>query len=281
MKETDNKKENNGKHTKRLIYIIGCVICAIGFLIIAGVSIKNHMQEKKAQEEFEHLSSQSTQKEPEIEETQEEETVDILAELGIIVPEKNLNWEELAETNKDIYAWIYIPNTSVDYPILQHETEDNYYLNHNLDYSEGRPGCIYTQVSHNSKDFTDFNTIMYGHNMRAGTMFATLHNFEDETFFNENKYFYIYTPEHTYVYEIFGAYAFDDRHILANFDNDSESDRTTYLEEVFSIRDMSAHFREDVEVTTEDSIVTLSTCISGRPNNRYLVQGVLINPVEQ
>lgn len=280
MKNIDNNKENNGKTKKRLIYKVGLIICTIGFLITAGISVKNHIQEKKAQEQFESLSSQTTQEETNTEKIPEEPT-DILAELGITVPEKELDWDALIETNEDIYAWIYIPNTSVDYPVLQHATENNYYLNRNLDHSEGRPGCIYTQVSYNSKDFMDFNTIMYGHNMRVGTMFATLHNFEDETFFDENEYIYIYTPEHTYVYEIFAAYTFDDRHILYAFDNESESDRTAYLEEIFSIRDMSAHFREDVEVTTEDNILTLSTCVNGSSNSRYLVQGVLVNPVEE
>lgn len=281
MKNQDNHKENSGLHTKSLIYRIGCLFFAAGFLITAGIMVNNYFQQKKAQQTFENLSSQKEESQIEAEVQPETETeTDILAELGITIPEKNLDWEELKKTNEDIYAWIYIPNTNVDYPVLQHPSMDDYYLDYNLDHSKGYPGCIYTQVSYNSREFTDFNTILYGHNMRNGTMFHTLHNFEDETFFNENRYVYVYTPEHTYVYDIFGAYAFDDRHILANFDNDNESDRKEYLEEVFSIRDMSAHFREDVEVTTEDAILTLVTCIGGRPNNRYLVQGVLLNPVK-
>ena len=61
------------------------------------------------------------------------------------------------ETNADIYAWIYIPDTNIDYPVLQHPTDDTRYLNYNIDGSKGYPGCIYTEKA-NAKDFSDFNT---------------------------------------------------------------------------------------------------------------------------
>ena len=120
------------------------------------------------------------------------EPVDPLA--GVDVPEKAIDWEGLEAENPDIYAWIYIPNTNVDYPILQHPTEQSYYLDHNIDHSEGYPGCIYTHLR-NNKDWSDPNTIIYGHNMRSGTMFASLHYYEDGEFFNNNRYVYIYNTE--------------------------------------------------------------------------------------
>ena len=96
---------------------------------------------------------------------QQAETEDALQGIGI--PEKNLDWAELKDQNKDIYAWIYVPGTDVDYPILRHETDNEYYLNHNLDGSEGLPGCIYTE-DYNSKDFTDIHTVINGHNISKG-----------------------------------------------------------------------------------------------------------------
>lgn len=276
INKNENKNEKNDSNKKNLIYKIGFLVFSIAFIIIIGIMIKNYFAEQKAQEQFENLSSQMTEKTDHQIEIETE--VDVLAALGIEVPEKKLDWDALYETNEDIYAWIYIPNTNVDYPILQHPTLNDYYLDYNLDHTKGYPGCIYSQVQYNSKDFTDFNTVLYGHNMRNGTMFRTLHNFEDETFFEENRYVYIYTPEKVLVYDIFAAYEFDDRHLLVYFDNESLSDREDYLEEVFSIRDMSAHFRNNVNVTTDSNILTLVTCIGSKPNNRYLVQGVLVNP---
>lgn len=272
VKET--KKENNG--SKNLIYKILLVVFLVGLIVCLALMGYNAWAEKKAQENFENLLSSEVETE-ETEAATEVET-DILTQLGITVPEKNLDWEELWETNEHIYAWIYIPNTNVDYPVLQHPTDDSYYLNYNLDGSKGYPGCIYTEHKYNSTDWTDFNTLLYGHNMKNGTMFKTLHYFEDSTFFEENRYMYIYTPDYVYVYDIFAAYVYGDKHILAYYSDVSEVGRQEYIDDVFGIRDMSAHFRDGVEVTTESNLVTLVTCIGGRPNNRYLVQGVLVNP---
>ena len=186
------------------------IVFSIGFIVSVTLMVSNWWNEWQAQKKFESLM-QNTETESEVaseivSETETETELDVLAQMGISVPEKNLDWNALWEQNEDIYAWIYIPNTNIDYPVLQHATDDTYYLEYNLDGSKGRPGCIYSEHKYNSKDFMDFNTALYGHNMRVGTMFATLHNFEDSTFFNENRYIYIYLPDGTvYVYDIFAA----------------------------------------------------------------------------
>ena len=178
------------------------------------------------------------------------------------------------EVNEDVYAWITVPGTVIDYPILQHATDNTYYLNYNIDGSYGYPGCIYTE-NLNSKDFTDNNTIIYGHNMKNGTMFAGLHKFEDAGFFEENTEVFIYTPEREYKYTIFAAYIYDDRHLLYSFDFANEQVYATYLEDILNMRSMNALIREDVEVTAEDKIITLVTCIGNQPEKRLLVQAVL------
>ena len=282
-KKNDNKKENNG--SKSRIYIVLLVVFVIGLVVSLGKMGYDAWKEHKAQQNFENLLP--TEKETESETVEESETVveteteievDILEQLGITIPEKNIVWEDLYKTNSHIYAWIYIPNTRIDYPVLQHPTDDTFYLNRNLDGSWGYPGCIYSEYRYNNKDWTDFNTLLYGHNMKNGTMFKDLHSFENSTFFEENRYAYIYTPDHVYVYDIFAAYVYGDRHILAEYNSQYESRRQDYIDAVLGIRDMSAHFRDGVEITTESKLLTLVTCIGGRPNNRYLVQGVLVNP---
>ncbi len=193
-----------------------------------------------------------------------------------------INFDELATVNEDIYAWIRIPYADktdeyiADYPILQSGTDEDksYYLTHNVNREESKYGAIYTQY-YNSKDFLDFNTLIYGHNMRNGTMFGTLKKYRDESFFKENNTIYIYMPNRILEYRIFGAYVFDDRHILMSFDNDVEEERQQYLETVFSDRNLSSNFDENIEVTTSDKIITLSTCTS-KDEERYLVQGVLV-----
>lgn len=180
------------------------------------------------------------------------------------------------EINADIYAWISIPDTQIDYPVVQHPSDDTYYLNYNLDGTKGYPGCIYTERE-NAKDFTDYNTVIYGHNMKNGTMFHDLHLYEDESFLPEHPYVYIYTPDRVLRYQIFAAYRYDDRHLLYSFDYATEEGRNGYLSEISSIRNMSIVRDEQVSVTADDRLITLSTCVGNQSENRYLVQAVLIN----
>ncbi len=207
----------------------------------------------------------------------EVEPVDIIKARGISIPEKNIDWEELKSQNPDIYAWIYIPGTNIDYPILQHPDEKSYYLNHNIDGSEGYPGCIYTQ-NVNTKDWSDPNTVIYGHNMNNGSMFHDLHRFEDAVFFDETQYLYIYTPERNLVYEIFAAYPFTNIDLMMCFDYSTPEALLVYFDGIWTNRSMTSHFRDSVVLYGDSRIITMSTCIGGQPDMRYLVQGVLLNP---
>lgn len=207
----------------------------------------------------------------------EEQNLLRLEEMGIPIPEKQVDFETLREQiNADIYAWIYIPDTMIDYPLLQHQSDNTYYLKYNIDGSKGYPGCIYTE-NYNSKDFTDPVTVVYGHNMKNGSMFAGLHKFEDSEYFEEHPYVYIYTPDKLFVYEIFSACIYGDKHILLNHDFSDKVSFEHYLSEIEAVRDMGTNRRDDVEVTAEDHIIVLSTCVADKSDKRYLVQGVLLN----
>lgn len=185
-----------------------------------------------------------------------------------------IDWEGMWEINEDVYAWITIPGTVIDYPILQHATDNTYYLNYNIDGSYGYPGCIYTE-NMNAKDFTDNNTVIYGHNMKNGSMFAGLHQYEEKGFFEEHPQVLIYTPEKEYEYTVFAAYIYDDRHLLYSFDFANEEVYASYLDTVLNMRDLSANIRDDIIVTKDDNIITLVTCMSKQPDKRLLVQAVL------
>ena len=187
-----------------------------------------------------------------------------------------IDFESLWETNKDVYAWIAIPGTVIDYPILQHETDNSYYLNYTIDGIEGYPGSIYTEKV-NSKDFTDNNTVIYGHNMRNGTMFTDLHKFRDADFFADNDTIYIYTPEKQLTYKIFAAYLYDDRHLMNSFDFSDSEVYANYLTQILNMDSEDMNIRNELTVTENDKIITLITCIRERPHMRVYVQGVLQN----
>lgn len=248
----------------KVVLCIGILIC----VICLGILGWGQYQKYKAQKELEAIeNSQYTEREGDEPELPE----------GIRHGEK-IDFKKLQDLNDEIYAWIYVPGTKIDYPVAQNE-DDGHYLKYNYKNEPEFAGCIYTEKA-NKKDFTDPNTIFYGHNMRNGSMFQNLHKFEDEEFFDKNTEVYVYTPEKTFTYKIFAAYKYDDRHLLKSFDFKDKQVFKEYLEMVKSTREMISHIRTEQKVTEEDRIVTLSTCVGGQSENRYLVQAVLTDERE-
>ena len=182
-------------------------------------------------------------------------------------PEIPINFEELWQINPEIYAWIEIPGTAINYPIVQSASDDLYYLDHTIEGIAGYPGSIYTERI-NAQDFSDFNTLIYGHDMLDGSMFAGLHAYSDENYLHEHETMVIYTTEHKYTYRIFKALTYDDRHIMGSYDFSDFMQREAYLESIGN---------SDPEVTKDSRLVTMSTCIADQPYNRFLVEAVLIN----
>ena len=284
MAKSDKKTE------KKWIWFVLFLACMA--LVIAGsiVLLSEMRDEQAADLAFEELQNQVNTEVFQQEETQEDTTEaadvadtaeDMLLVNGIEIPKKQLDWEELREECEDIYAWIYVPDTEVDYPILQHPTDDSYYLNYNMDGTKGFPGCIYTEKI-TSKDFSDVHTVIYGHNLKSGLMFTSLHNFEDGELFSKDHYIFIYTEDYVYVYEIFAAYEYSNLHLLINFDFDNEYVYQDFLDSIYEAKGRVANVKTDIEVTTEDQIVTLSTCTKdSNEKYRYLVTGVLLNPRQE
>ena len=192
-------------------------------------------------------------------------------------PDIPIDFEAVWEINEDVIGWIKVDGTDVDYPILQHPTKDNYYMDHDIkDVKALIPGCIYINLN-NSPDFTDNNTIIYGHNMGNKTMFGTLMEFYKEDFFNEHNEIIIYTPEHIYTYEIFAAVTYNNKLIPALFDLDTEMGYQAFINSLYETRSLRDHY-SDREVTTEDKIITLSTCTIDHDHNyRFLIGAVLVN----
>lgn len=188
----------------------------------------------------------------------------------------DINWDKLEEQNNDIYSWIYIPGTKVDYPVVQPTaTEGNdYYLHRGVDKQYLFAGSIFSEIE-NAKDYSDSVTLLYGHNMLNGDMFATLHNFENEEFFKKHKYIYIYMPNRKLTYKIYSTYVFDDRHILNSYDFEDEEILTAYFKYSMNPQSMNKNTRK-AKLDKDSKILTLSTCTNGASNTRYLVQGVLI-----
>lgn len=210
----------------------------------------------------------------------EEETINTFGYTPAQLGDFNVDFDELESINPEIYAWIYIPNTNVDYPVAQSKSDDSFYLEHNIYRQYQFSGTIYSEIQ-NSTDFHDRVTVLYGHNMLNGSMFATLHNFEDKAFFDKNNTIFVLTKDKVYTYLLYAAYTYDDRHILNSlFLSDDEVFRE-YLDSTLNPHSYNENVREGVELTTDSRILTLSTCSNGASNTRYLVQGVLVDERER
>ena len=147
-------------------------------------------------------------------------------------------------------------------------------MSHNIYGDEDENGCIYTEY-YNNKDFGDPNTVIYGRNREE--RFGRLHQYKDRDFFDSHREVKISTEDKVFIYQIFAAYTYDDRHLIATYDFWDKTIYSTYLEDIFAIRAMDAFIDDSVEVTAEDKIITLSTGVTGEDDKRYLVQAVLVS----
>lgn len=250
--------ENNGSDSKQnklriIMTIIGIALIIIGILLTAKYYIDTH----NAVEETEELTSVISTANP--------------------LADNPIDFDTLKDTNDEIYAWIIVPGTKVDHPVVQSRESDDFYLKHSAtDKKYSASGAIYTQ-SVNNTDFSDRVTVIYGHNNYGDTFFTTLHNFENEDTFNNNEYFTIYQPGRKLTYQIISAFKYDDRHIMNSFNFLDEKIYADFLDMIQNPVSANKNVRTslDKEITTDDKIVILSTCVTNQKNNRYLVCGVL------
>ena len=246
------------------------------FLAAAAFAVYYYVSQQKKEEVYDKLKENNKTEEPEVKEEPKQEPVQAVPEEPEAEPvDIPIDFAGLQEMNPEIYAWIRIPGTEVDYPIVQRPEDDAYYLDHTIEGAEGLPGSIYTE-SLNKKDFTDKNTVIYGHNMKDNTMFGSLKDYKDSAYMDEHSEVYIYTPEHIFTYKIFAAVTYDSRHIMVAFDFAQDEQYQAYLDSLSQVRNMESYINTDIPVTTADRIITMSTC-NGNNDQRFLVEAVLID----
>lgn len=262
--EKERKKRTAGDIIRYVIMAAAlCVFCYSGFQLFtiyreykAGTDEYSALEEKYILEENGRL--------------EQIETAAALEPGETIPTMKNpIDFDGLKQINKDIIAWISVGAIDISYPVAQGEDND-YYLHHTFEDQENIAGCIFMDYEC-EKDFSDPNTIIYGHNMRNESMFGRLKKFREEETFNKDAYFWIYTPEYIYRYEIFSCQEVGATSETYQLQFDDKKKFQEYIDSAF---ERSVLVR-DIEVTAEDKIVTLSTC-TGNAATRFLVQGKLL-----
>lgn len=188
-----------------------------------------------------------------------------------------LDFDALQSINPDIHAWIEIPGTTVDYPVLQNPSDDEMYLYTACDGSEYVGGSIFTQAPYNSVDFNDPVTVLYGNAMWDGTMFGNLQMFySDESAAEEYGNITVYLPGETRQYSVFAFVPYDDTHILYTYDFTNSYWYDNFFYNVGKIRSIGAYYNEDLTPVFGDHVIILSTSLQNESEDgRFLVMAVL------
>lgn len=248
--------ENKQKKKNRALWIILLILFAVIFAVVAAGLIIHLLPGRGNLDNFKQPVSSTPE---------------------LALADNPIDFDALHEENPDVCGWITLDGTVIDYPILRSGTDkpEDYYLDRDIKGAYKRAGSIYIQRM-NSDDFTDNNTVIYGHNMLNGTMFAALKKYRNKQFFEDNPEIKIYAPGHIYTYKIFSAFVYDDRHILNSFDFDDEEEYQDFLDDCLNPPTLIKNVRDDITVTTDDKIIVLSTCTSVK-TERYLVVAVMVD----
>ena len=180
----------------------------------------------------------------------------------------DVNFEALKAMNANVVGWLYCPGTQINYPVVQ-SSDNSYYLTHLYDNQSNSSGTIFMDAR-NSPDLSNINTIIYGHNMKNGSMFASLQNYDEQWYYNAHPVMYYITNEHDYQIDVF-----------ASFETTSDSDVFTIFfpnAETYGnyMRARWGQSRIDTSwlpMSADDNIITLTTCSYGFEGARYVVQG--------
>lgn len=235
------------------------LLCICIALYSGSQLISNEKEEQKGIHYYNQLEPIDTEQEQESKSQLEQ------ADKNTVI----IDFPMLSAINSDIVAWIYNDQTVINYPVVQ--GEDNfYYLNKLFDRSNHKNGTPFLDVRCSS-DFSDKHSIIYGHNMKNGSMFGSILQYKDQEYYKKHPKLQLITPDHKYVVELFSAYvcSIEEDAWKVEFADDLE-----YLQWIENSKRKSI-FQSEVNPTINSRILTLSTCAYDFPNARFVVMGVL------
>ena len=235
------------KKTKLIIKVL-MLICLLGVMISAGlyyISVKEYSAGNDA-----YLQIQA-----------------------LIDDQETLNDEEsftkLAQINNDLIGWISLEGTQIDYPLV-HSDNNEYYLTHIFTKEKNKLGTIFIDYR-NKADLSDKNTIIYGHNMHDGSMFATLLNYTEQDFYDQHPVINLTIGEDEYQVLLFAGILTDGYSDYAKRSfNDGEF--MVYINDIIAL----STFKSTIMINENDQIITFSTCSYNVENGRYALFGKLV-----
>lgn len=188
-----------------------------------------------------------------------------------------VDFAQLQAEAPDIYAWLELPDTGIDDPVLQRAGADLFYNSHNAYGQYYMCGAVFSQSAYNGRDFDSPMTVLYGHSTVLGQpgAFMELNNYADEAYFDAHREMRVYMPDGMYVYRIFAACVHSNEHLLYCHDFSDETQFDAFFSSLTEDTSPDSHIDAEALPQTGDKVLTLSTCYSANKNLRYLVMGVL------
>ena len=214
-----------------------------------------------------------------LEETAPEETKETAsAILRESAQDAQVDFRALKEENPEIFAWIYIPDTSIDAPVAQSGESDEYYASHNITKENDENGALYIEAA-NLPSMCDFNTVIHGNTAEDGEsgLFAELYQFSDPDYFDSHEQMYLYLEDNVLTYEIFAAYERENNSLIRTYDFTYLSGCDQFLKDMYGIRSMNMMIRSGWEdVTPYHFLVTLTTSRGKDSDSQFVVLAALI-----
>lgn len=279
-RKTDKKSGGIGNFISTLVLII-----AVGVLVYAGYKlVRIYMDYKVGTDEYAAIEDQIVRSDAAQESTEgfEADVMDENNTMGdnwgdTVLDEKTsgkvfekmenpIDFASLEAINSDVIGWIEMEAIDISYPVVQ-GTDNNYYLHRTIQKTDNFAGTIFMDFQ-NHKNFGDRNSILYGHNMKNGSMFGMLKKYREQETYDKSPYFWIYTKDFIYKYEIYSCAEVD------QYSQDYQitfQDRASFEEFLNRTKNQSA-IETGIDVEYGDTVITLSTC-TGNDTTRFIVQG--------
>lgn len=270
-RESTAKTGGKKKQNKVLYYVI--LVILLGILVFSVSKIVSYFKQQADAEDMQagvqdafvtpgddEVADSVAPDDGEGDKEEEKETESVKPEPETI----SVDFAGLTAKYPDVVGYIYSAYTGINYPIVQSSSND-YYLTHDLDGKENNNGSIFMEHLCSS-DFSDQNTIIYGHNMKSGLMFAHLTNYKNQSYYNAHPYFYIYTPTQNYKLNLYAGFVCE---------HDDEVYALSLSQSQLEAMAAKSTFKSNIGTPT-GKVVTLSTCSYEFDDARYVVVGELV-----
>ena len=266
-KNNTQKQPEQKKKKKSDVLLTIALIAAIVVFCYAAFNLYHiYTEYKKGTDEYNQIEEMAVTE-------RDADSAEVAGPNAQLKPPIEVDFDKLKSVNEEVVGWIYVDALpDISYPIVKGK-DNQTYLHQTYEKNYNFAGTIFVDYE-NSGDFSDCNTLVYGHNMKNGSMFGHLKKFrEDDKLYKQDKYFWILTPERNYRYEIISAYTTGVNSDTYTLFKGPGEEFEKYLE---TIKGYSEIQTDDTDLTIKDKIVTLSTC-TGNESTRFVVQGKRVN----